>query len=103
MELILEAVLKQKSEATQKTGGDSKESENSCVEQRGKMDKLDKVDQVDKVDSLVDDLLAMKVSPAPELSCGCTRKCKTKLCICYQKKVACSSSCHPHNNSCTNK
>ena len=97
MELILEAVLKQKSEATQKTGGDSKESENSCVEQRGKMDKLD------KVDSLVDDLLAMKVSPAPELSCGCTRKCKTKLCICYQKKVACSSSCHPHNNSCTNK
>ena len=36
------------------------------------------------------------------MACKCTRKCKTKLCPCFNTSNPCNALCHPHNNDCTN-
>ena len=86
MELILQNVMKQKHETVAKT---------AKLTESGGPQKLD-------AESLVDELASLKLSSVPDVSCKCTRKCKTKKCECYKNNVACNRSCHPHNNSCEN-
>ena len=96
MELILKAVLKEKADSAAASSG--------LYEKTTEVGSGQSPVNVD-ADSLVDELLSLKLSNAsvPEVSCKCTRKCKTKLCQCFQKGVSCSSKCHLNNNSCTNK
>ena len=46
---------------------------------------------------IVDELSQMTLGNEAEdvIPCECTRKCKTKLCVCYKNKVACNPKCHP--------
>ena len=59
------------------------------------------VKKVSGADALVAELESMKLTS--EVTCQCTRKCKTKLCSCFKQNTPCTSKCHPQNNSCVNK
>jgi len=48
---------------------------------------------------IVDGLSQMTLDNEAEvvIACECTRKCKTKLCVCYKNKVACNPKCQACN------
>ena len=100
MELILKAILKEKAESAASAASSTGHYEKSTGFGSG----FSPVN-VDAADSLVAELQSMKLSsgPVPEVSCKCTRKCKTKLCQCFKNSVSCNSKCHLNNNSCINK
>ena len=53
-------------------------------------------------EALVSELASLSLTPKDQVSCQCTRKCKTKQCACFKQNILCNSMCHPHNNTCTN-
>ena len=61
------------------------------------------VQKVSGADALVAELESLKLTPELQVTCKCTRKCKTKLCPCFKQNIPCTSKCHPQNNSCVNK
>ena len=50
-------------------------------------------------EDLVDQLMAMNIESKTEVWCKCTRKCKTKMSLCFSSGIHCSVKSHPHNNS----
>ena len=58
---------------------------------------------IKREEDLASQLFSLNLVASPvDISCTCTRKCKTKLCPCFAANKLCNGQCHKNNNSCTN-